>query len=174
MNYERTILRLLERVSILEDEVTALKQELHKTTEINQEYVVIDKLETNDECSEKTVVRDFTQYIFEGQKYGKNRLVLAIVKKYVEMNPEISAENLMQIFKKELQGSLGVCRIFSEVQRRYKEKEWKIRFFTDWDEIIHTSTEDVVVCTQWGTKNIGNILAFAKQLGMQIEERRNE
>lgn len=34
--------------------------------------------------------RDYTKYYFNGQKFGKNRLVLAVIKDYVEKNPTIT------------------------------------------------------------------------------------
>ena len=36
------------------------------------------------------------------------------------------------------------------------------------NEVIKTSTETCVVCSQWGIDNIGNMIAEARQLGFEI------
>ena len=52
--------------------------------------------------------RDMTKYLFNGNIYGKGRLVLAVVTAYVNSNPEISLDELQAIFPRRLQGSTGV------------------------------------------------------------------
>ncbi|OZQ62752.1 hypothetical protein CA596_29765 [Paenibacillus odorifer] len=160
MNYDRIILELLDRISKLEGEVAVLKSKF-EVIDDNEEKSI-------DDLSVDSSGRDTTKYILDGKKYGKNRLVLAIVKKYMTQNPDISAENLMAIFDKSLQGSLGVVRELAEVKKLYSD--YHRRFFTSHDEIINTSTNDCVVCTQWGIGNIGQIIARATQLGMEVVE----
>ena len=168
MNYDRVILELLDRVSSLEETVAQLKA----NTESNaDEFCDATKMEHSyeqrDDLSISLNARDTTKYIFEGKRYGKNRLVLAVVQKYVSMSPDISAEKLMTIFDRSIQGSLGVIRLAREAKYAYGDHER--RFFFQPHEIIHTSTEDCVVCTQWGKFNIGNFIARAEQLGMHIQ-----
>jgi hypothetical protein len=115
--------------------------------------------------------RDTTQYRFNGEIYCKNRLVLAVVQDYAREHPGISAEQLMTVFDKELQGSLGVVRYFDGLKERYADAER--RFFMKDCETIRTSTGDCVVCTQWGKRPVPNIDRFigkAKQLGYEIAE----
>lgn len=156
MNYDRVILELIERVSFLEDEVKKLKERDN----------TLDEVRLNEMVANSTNSRDTTKYMFEGKKYGKNRLVLAIIKKYVEMNPKITATELLSTFDKSLQGSLGVVRILEDVQVNCKDYE--MRFFTATDEIIETSTDKCVVCTQWGIGNIDYLISRAQMLGMEI------
>lgn len=157
MNYDRLILELMERVSVLEDEVGELKKKVSEQAPEDETY---------SSGSTDSAGRDTTKYILDGRKYGKNRLVLAVVKKYMESNPNTTADELLEIFDKSLQGSLGVVRILSEVKANYTD--YKTRFFTLPDELIKTATEDCAVCSQWGIGNIGNILSRAKQLGIDI------
>lgn len=158
MNYDRIILELLARVSTLEGEVTNLKERV----------LVMDEPETEEYSngSIDSTGRDTTKYILDGKKYGKNRLVLAVVKKYMANNPSTTGEELLEIFDKSLQGSLGVVRILDEVKINYSD--YKTRFFVLPDEQIKTATKNCVVCTQWGIANIGNIVTRAKQLGIEI------
>lgn len=157
MQYEKFILELMERVSALENEVAKLKERSSDNISIPIQ---------SKRCSPNE--RDTTKYIFDGIRYGKNRLVLAIVKKYVSSHPDISADELTTIFNSSLQGSLGVVRTLQDVKNNYRDYER--RFFCHNDEIISTKSEDCVVCTQWGAFNISNIIARAKELGMNITE----
>lgn len=171
MNYDRVILELISRVSALEEEVAQLKS-VHNVinnsdnNEINskEEYASITQyLEPNNQSANS---RDTTKYILDGKRYGKNRLVLAIVHKYVSMNTGITPAKLMMTFDKSLQGSLGVVRILSDVMSNYSDYER--RFFCQPDEVIHTASEDCVVCTQWGKFNIDNMITRAKELGIDV------
>ena len=104
MNYELEILNLKKRIEELENIV--FKRE-HAPEQQN---------------------RDKTKYMFEGKVYPKNRLVLAIIKKYVENNA-CTYEQLSETFDKSLQGSLKVVELFdtatkiSDASKRYFMKE---------------------------------------------------
>ena len=76
MNYDRIILELLDRVSALEDEVKKLKEE---RTSAAQEITP----EENEPVVSSSG-RDTTKYMLDGKRYAKNRLVLAVVQKYME------------------------------------------------------------------------------------------
>ena len=168
MNYDRVILELLDRVSALEETVARLKSNAEVVENASEETYKVDLgYENIDDFSASMNGRDTTKYIFEGKKYGKNRLVLAVIKKYVSMNHGISAETLMAVFDKSIQGSLGVVRLAKDAKSAYGD--YARRFFFQPHEIIHTTTEDCVVCTQWGKFNIGNFIARAEQVGMHIQ-----
>lgn len=161
MNYDRIILELMDRVSVLEDEVKQLK-EAQSQTESGIETVSVQAGLTGNSSG-----RDTTKFILDGKKYGKNRLVLAVVKKYMEMHPDTTAAKLMMTFDKSLQGSLGVVRTLDDVENSYSD--YKTRFFAAPDELIKTQTDVCVVCTQWGIANIGNLVVRAEQLGIDIK-----
>jgi len=123
--------------------------------------------------SSKTVTkgRDFSKYAFEGEVYGKARLVLAVVKKYVEDHSHLTFEELHVQFPDHLQGSLGVVRLFGDVPDKYKGIGGVKRYFVDEDkkEIINLSSgEKVVVCTQW-SGNIEKFIGRAEELGYKVE-----
>lgn len=155
MNYDRIILELIDRVSKLEEEVENLKK------------INTSEGETTDEQAEVySSGRDKTKYFLAGKRYGKNRLVLAIVKKYMELNPDATETDLLATFDKSLQGSLGVVRDLNEA--RLNCKDYTVRYFTQPEEQIKTASRTMVVCNQWGVSNIGNIIARAKQLGIEV------
>lgn len=159
MNYDRVILELLDRVAALEDQIEMMKMELGNDEDFEETETVV-------ETSHDSAGRDTTKYILDGRRWSKNRLVLAVVKKYMKEHPNTSAEQLLVVFDKSLQGSLGVVRKVEEVKKAYLDYER--RFFVSPNEVIKTTTNDCIVCTQWGKFNIGNMLVRAKQLGYEI------
>ena len=113
--------------------------------------------------------RDFSKYAFEGEVYGKARLVLAVVKKYVEDHSRLTFEELHVQFPDHLQGSLGVVKLIDEVPDKYRGIGGVKRYFVDEDELIRlASDETVTVCTQWGG-NIEKFIERADELGYKIE-----
>lgn len=159
MNYDRIILELMDRVSALEDEVKQLKE--------GNVAAPVTEPEQESTTQGYSSGRDTTKYILDGKKYAKNRLVLAVIQKYMSMHPGISASELIGAFDKSLQGSLGVVRTLDDVTRNCSD--YKTRFFANEDEIIQTRTQPCVVCTQWGIANIGNMVTRAGQLGIEIQ-----
>lgn len=149
MNYDRIILKLLDRVSALEDEVEVLKKGMSKNTETNENI----KTESNYQQSKNLMGRDTTKYLLDGKRYGKNRLVLAIVKKYMEEHPDVSSDELMSVFDRSLQGSLGVVRKLDEVKASYSD--YKRRFFCL--ENYCTESEFVTYVTQKVKKHYDDI-----------------
>jgi hypothetical protein len=88
------------------------------------------------------------QFMYNGQKYGKGRLVLAVLKDYVQKNPQITYSELERDFPKKIQGkevftTLELARVQMNRDRR--------RHFIKPDEIItlNDSTE-IAVSDQWG------------------------
>ena len=152
MNYDRIIIELMDRVSRLEEEMNLLKS-----------------VSSVSDCSPIiSSGRDKTKYMINGVKYGKSRLALAIVNEYLKRNPDCTASDLFSTFDKSLQGALGVIRPLTEVKEKYSQPA--MRFFCKADEIIHTNDGDCVVCSQWSSANIQNLIIRADQLGITVLE----
>lgn len=166
MDYANIILEMLDRIKKLEMEVEKLKR-VDEMEENNEPYVLPKMSATRiSNFNTQTNKRDTTRFMFAGNVYLKNRLVLEVVKKYVEENPEISKGELKQIFSKSLQGSIGVVENVEVATLRH---DCDIRFFTKENEIIHLHDGDMYVCNQWGVLNIPNFLKAAEQIGYKIE-----
>lgn len=165
MDYQEIILDLMNRVIKLEKEVEALKSSKETTSVVQHiqepeiiKPIVNNRLETG---------RDKTRYMFKGNVYLKNKLVLAVVTDYVNEHPNITINELKEVFNKSLQGSIGVVE--SEMIARLR-KDYEVRFFAKDYEILHLSDGNAYVCTQWGILNIPNFVARARQLGYKIQE----
>ncbi|MCM1297184.1 MAG: hypothetical protein NC311_16710 [Muribaculaceae bacterium] len=162
MDYANIILEMLERIKKLENEVSQLKKFYDSINFSGEE-----NLQCNPSTPNTINKRDTSRYLFEGNVYLKNRLVLAVVKSYIEQNNTITRQELKQVFNKSLQGSIGVVENIEIAQQR---TDYYVRFFTKENEILHLNDGDMYVCTQWGILNIPYFIAKADDLGFKIEK----
>ena len=157
MEYNELILDMLNRIVKLEKEVELLKKEKSSSDVISKETFV----------EERPVQRDKTRYMFNGNVYLKNKLVLAVIKDYVSKNQTITCNELKTVFDKSLQGSIGVVE--NEIIAKQR-KDYQVRFFEKEDEILRLVDGNMLVCSQWGILNISNFIKRAEQLGYKIEQ----
>ena len=120
-------------------------------------------------------IKDKTQYEFNGQKYGKGRLVLAVVQKYVEDNPSTTYSDLLAAFPDVLQGGKsGVLKMESSVPDEEKGigPDAHKRYFVKGKDIIKlpATKESILVCREWGIGNINNFINHVTTiLGYKID-----
>lgn len=157
MEYNELILDMLNRIVKLEKEVELLKNEKVPSELIAKEASV----------EEHPVQRDKTRYMFNGNVYLKNKLVLAVIKDYVSKNQVITCNELKTVFDKSLQGSIGVVEYENIAKQR---KDYQVRFFVKDDEILQLLDGNMFVCSQWGVLNISNFIKRTEQLGYKIEQ----
>ena len=157
MEYQELILDMLNRIVKLEKEVENLKNGKEIVKEVTNVYL--------DE--ERPQQRDKTRYMFNGNIYLKNKLVLAVVEDFVSKNQGVTCRKLKEIFDKSLQGSIGVVEYEIIAKQR---KDYQVRFFGKEDEILHLVDGNMLVCSQWGILNISNFIKRAEQLGYKIEQ----
>jgi hypothetical protein len=156
MNYDRVIVELLDRISLLEEKTERLEKIIAQQSSSN--------VTGTDGAEPKT--RDKTKYIIDGRTCLKNRLVLEVVKKYVSEHSEITFDRLRDVFYDKLQGSFGVVRMKSDI-----EQQKQIRYFyKDEDTITLDDGAEVVVSNQWGKDNIKAFVVLAKSFGYEIQE----
>ena len=115
-------------------------------------------------------LKDTTQYQFDGETYGKGRLVLAVVKKYEADNKPACYTDLLAAFPGELQGAKGVVRLANSVSDKDKGINGQKRYFVKANEIITLpSSEKVLVSTEWGITNIDKFVQHVtSKLGYTI------
>lgn len=106
--------------------------------------------------------RDYTKYLYNGDEWGKGRLVLAVVKRLVQEREETSYDELFEIFPRDLQGSLGVFA------KTVDANHFANRYFLKSNEQIALSDCIVAVCSQWDKDNIKKFTDEAEKLGMKI------
>lgn len=101
--------------------------------------------------------KDYTKYEFKGQEYGKGRLVLEVMKDYIQQHPHLSLIELQQLFPSSLQSSLDVI-VDLDSATEINNKGYK-RYFNQEDDLIHLGSGEIgLVCSQWGIGNIDNFI----------------
>ncbi len=102
---------------------------------------------------------------------GKNRLVLALVKKYIEDHPAVSYSELEKVFPKNLQGTkYGVFGTVEEARQIFSKGGHK-RHFIKPEELIELNNDTTIaVCSQWAIGNIENFLNKSNELGYTVEK----
>ena len=112
---------------------------------------------------ERVKNKDYTKYIFNGQKFGKNRLVLAVIRDYVEKNPTVTCSELRTKFPHSLQG-----RETFTTETEAKQKPDR-RNFIEPDELITLTDETIAVSTQWGLANINPFIDHCRKMNIEIK-----
>lgn len=112
---------------------------------------------------------DNTRFSLNGGKYmSKRSFVHSVIAQYIKDNPYITLEELESRFPSELASKVrGVVRTWAQVQSWAEQNGPDIltRYCTKADEILslHDGTE-IVVNSQWGSKNFPKFLAVAKTI----------
>ncbi|HEY1719085.1 MAG TPA: hypothetical protein VGH42_12430 [Verrucomicrobiae bacterium] len=126
------------------------------------------KLRVQAEQRREARQKDYTKYNFADRIYGKNGLVLAVVKAYLQNKPATTFEELKVAFPDELQGSWGVFDLLEKGQEVFN-RSGRYRFFIDEPDVLVTGDKkQIVVCTEWAVRNIGKFIERARELDFQI------
>lgn len=138
--------------------------------EANDYMIAIQRKEQEKEKVSQQIrsTRDYSKFKFNDEVLSKNRLVLSVIKKYIDEHPNIELNELKNIFPDELQGSHGVVKTLDE----YRNENLKgKRFFDAENEIIYLSDETpIVVCSQWAIGNVTRFNEQARKIGYTIEK----
>tara|TARA_B100002052_G_C15846809_1_gene582919 strand:+ start:458 stop:1393 length:936 start_codon:yes stop_codon:yes gene_type:complete len=111
--------------------------------------------------------RDTTKYNFKEYKnLGKGRLVLTVVKDYVDNHPDISFDELANVFPPTLQNKNSRYGVFAKADEI--EEKLQVRYFMKENDILELSDTKVAVCSQWGIGNITPFIDKCKSLGLEI------
>lgn len=115
--------------------------------------------------------RDYTKYLFEGEKLGKARLVLALVRRHCELTPGLTFAGLQDAFPDQLQADSPTqfSRHKGVVARLNDLKEdGARRYFVEAGETIQLSDAVAAVSREWNVTNIKHLLIRAAELGYEV------
>ena len=115
----------------------------------------------------KAVVRDKTKYLLDNHRYGKNRLVLAVIADYASKHPEATFDDLMELFPKDLQGSAGVFTTLKQARENYQRTNHK-RHFISTGEYVDLADGPIAVSIEWSANNINSFIHAAEEIGYEI------
>jgi len=147
------------------DLLTAALNALADNPELEQEER--DSIRESLQAVSKSSSRDYTKFRFDGQVYAKNRLVLAVVKKHIGNNPEITMQELTQTFTaSRLPTIITPIKEAREITERTRYRRHFI------DEPIVLVDAEVAVNNQWDAGGIEVFIDLADKLGYSIEPNR--
>ena len=111
----------------------------------------------------KNISRKFdnTKYLFNGNTYGKGRLVLAVLKHHISINENYSYQKLEN-------GSRNVFTKF-ETAKEIVDRTGHKRHFIAIDELLEIEGTKIAVTTEWGIGNIELFLKRCQELHYKIE-----
>lgn len=112
--------------------------------------------------------KDYSKFLFDSKEYNKGRLANAVLKSYVEQNPEITFSQLKSKFPDSIQGSFGVFDTTAKAEDIYQRWGHKRHYIKE-DETIKLKDQTISTCTQWNPFNIGKFINQATRLGFKIE-----
>ena len=143
--------------------IAALTLQRYRETRTNEIFVIADVIF-------KQSARDTSKYYFKNEFYGKGRLVLEVIKDFVDRNKAIGYSALLEAFPKELQGTYGAFDVLSSLERNGEGAGLeRSRYFQKADEVIRIAENlEIVVCSQWGKGNIERFIERARELGFDI------
>ena len=143
--------------------------------EIDGDEIVDDEVVPTDVPSRK---RDMTRYFLNNstERYGKARLVLAVIKSYVENNPGVTHNQLQNVFPPSLRGLKrqdsfwGCFNLRTDAERLFGDTGTKRHFLKDNEIIRLANGDEIAVSSQWGIGNIKDFIARAEKIGFHIKE----
>lgn len=101
--------------------------------------------------------RDLSRYTFNNiTNYNKGTLVNAVLKKYVECNPNVSFAQLKEVFGE------NVCNTLEFATEIFNRTGYKRHRLDANDLIILSDSTKIVTSTQWDRNNILNFITKAK------------
>ena len=112
--------------------------------------------------------RDNTRYSLDGSEFlPKKRFALAVVRKYVQLHPEKTLDELFKVFPHHWRTGTGVI---CEVAQISPKQLHDGRYHTKPNEILQSADgHQFAVTTQWNINTIQNMVNFAKSQGWDVK-----
>jgi hypothetical protein len=132
-------------------------------------YQVKFKEQSNERREARQSIKDYTQYLFDGNMYNKRKLVLAVVKKWIETYNPKDFDVLVAAFPQEIHG--GAMFVTLDIAKNTFSRQGILRHFINDNEIIEFEDgSKYALSNQWGKDNINSFIERARQLNYSIEE----
>ncbi|WP_051655822.1 MULTISPECIES: AAA family ATPase [unclassified Bacteroides] len=125
----------------------------------------------------ETEGNDTTKYSFDGKEnLGKGQLAVSIIEKYMKEHPNLSYEELKDIFPDSMMGNslklIGLIVKEEDVKNApYSYQKKAYGYFKPERRYKDINGVDFFVSNYWNITNIKNIIDFAKQQGWIIESK---
>lgn len=131
-----------------------------------ESYQVKIRQQTDERREARNSDKDYTQYEFLGIRYNKRKLVLAVIKHWVDQHHPVCIDDLRAAFPSTVRSNL--FREFELAQQQYQSTQID-RYFLGDEDLLTFQGQQWAICNQWGR---GNIPAFidhvSKSLGYEV------
>lgn len=132
-------------------------------SERNEIFVISDTFFKYDYSS-----KDYSKFVFNSGVYNKGRLINAVIRRYIELNPEITYSELKKVFPDNIQGGHGVFTDYISAMNVLKETGYK-RYYLKDSEVIQLKDSKIATCTQWNPVNTDLFIKASKKVNLSIE-----
>ncbi len=134
-----------------------------------ESYQVKIRKQSEERREAKQSSKDYTRYVFAGSSFNKRKLVLAVIRQWVNDNKPKNIADMLQAFPQEIKS--GGLFVTEQEAREIYNKQGIYRHFLDFGEILELpDSTRYAVSNQWGKDNIDKFVNQAKKLGYEIEE----
>ena len=166
--WEKVVFRMCQKETYLSNRVFSVSMLFNKIAEIvNNDEKLGEIIEATLELSAVTNLkafdsapklsagnRNYDKYAVNGAgRYGKGKMVEAVVNTYVQNNPSITVEGLKEVFPNHLLKGYGVVRADDGSIKDYK------RFYKS--ELADGTV--FYICSQWGKDNTDNFVQYVNK-----------
>lgn len=134
-----------------------------------ESYQVKIKQQSEERREARKSSKDYTRYIFDGNSFNKRKLVLAVIRHWVDVNNPGSISDILQAFPQDIRS--GGLFISEQEAKEIYDRQGIYRHFLGDDEVLEfLDSTRYAISNQWGKGNIGKFIGQAKKLGYEIEE----
>ena len=167
-DWEKVVFRMCQKETFLSNRVFSVSSLLNKVAEIvgdnehlgeiieaTLEMSAVTNLKAFDTPKKITVGnRNYDKYAVNGNgRYGKGKMVEAVINTYVQNNPSVTVEALKEVFPNYLLKGYGVIRTDDGTIKDYK------RFYKS--ELSDGTV--FYICNQWGKDNTDNFVQYVNK-----------
>ena len=167
-DWEKVVFRMCQKETFLSNRVFSVSSLLNKVAEIvgdnehlgeiieaTLEMSAVTNLKAFDTPKKITAGnRNYDKYAVNGNgRYGKGKMVEAVINTYVQNNPSVTVEALKEVFPNYLLKGYGVIRTDDGTIKDYK------RFYKS--ELSDGSV--FYICNQWGKDNTDNFVQYVNK-----------
>lgn len=134
-----------------------------------ESYQVKIKQQSEERREARKSSKDYTRYLFHGDEFNKRKLVLAVIRHWVEINKPNSISEVLQAFPQEIRS--GGLFVPEQEAKGIYNRQGIYRHFLGDDEVLEfIDSTRYAISNQWGKGNIEKFIGQAKKLGYEIDE----
>lgn len=134
-----------------------------------ESYQVKIKQQSEERREARKSSKDYTRYLFDGGSFNKRKLVLAVIRHWVEVNKPEGIADILKAFPQEIRS--GGLFVPEQEAKEIYNRQGVYRHFLGNDEVLEfLDSSRYAISNQWGKESIRKFIGQAKKLGYEIEE----